>query len=531
MNYRVSFLLNKFNLFVCCELLGTFAFINSLKRNNMSQIIDEEPKSENLSTLPHPLIALLPVVVLVVFVALSVVLFGADALNGASQMSLLLATAVCLIVGKFAARSQWSNFEKQLQVNIRSIALALLILFVIGALSGTWMISGVVPTFIIYGMKLIRPEIFLFSACIISALVSVLTGSSWTTIATIGIALLGIGRAQGFDDGWIAGAIISGAYFGDKISPLSDTTILASSISGVSLFRHIKYMLITTVPSIVIALLVFLVRGLMQANEAVIDTAIYEEALRSRFLISPWLMIVPVVTVLLIAKRVPPLITLFVSMLTAAVFAVFFQQQNLLEIAGAEDAGLLDVLKGSAISCYGSTSLETGVGEIDSLIATRGMQGMLFTVWLIICATCFGAAMASARMIESITVALTRYITNTASLVGATVASGLLVNLTMADQYLALILSGNMFRNLYEKRGYENRLLSRSMEDSITVTSALIPWNSCGMTQSTVLGVSTLVYLPYAVFNWISPLMSVLVATLGYKIYKVISPENKQSES
>ena len=468
--------------------------------------------------LPHPLISLIPVLFLVVLVSVSVSVFGSDALSGGSQMALLFATAICLVIGKISVNLQWNSFEKSLHKNIKNISTALLILLVIGALSGTWMISGIVPMFISYGLKIIRPEIFLVSAAVICALVSVITGSSWTTVATIGIALMGIGRAQGFSDGWIAGAIISGAYFGDKISPLSDTTILASSISGTPLFTHIRYMLITTVPSMIITLIVFIVAGFFNTSISSADVEIYQKALHLRFNITPWLLIVPVLTGILIAKRYPPLVILFISMLLAAVFAFIFQRENLYAIAGGSN--VMDAIKGSLMSCYGSTSLDAGNPEINSLIATRGMQGMLYTVWLIICATCFGAAMSATRMIESITNYLLHFIRNTTSLVTSTVLTGLFVNITMADQYLALILSGNMFKDTYEKRGYESRLLSRSMEDSVTVTSVLIPWNSCGMTQSTVLGVATWAYLPYCVFNYISPLMSITMASIGYKILR-----------
>lgn len=477
--------------------------------------------SSTLHKLPHPLVALLPVLVLIIFVALSVGIFGADALNGASQMALLLATAVTLVLAKFTASIHWGDFEKALHKNIKNISTALIILLIIGALSGTWMVSGVVPFFISYGMKLIRPEIFLLSAALISAIVSVITGSSWTTVATIGIALMGIGRAQGFSDGWIAGAIVSGAYFGDKMSPLSDTTVLASSISGTPLFTHIKYMWITTVPSMIIALTVFSIAGFSFTGVSTEDIVLYQNALGERFNMSFWLLLVPAITIFMIAKRYPPLVTLFVSMLLAAIAALVFQKDNLLEIAGGSTT--IDALKGMLMSCFGPTALDAGNPEINSLISTRGMQGMLFTIWLIICATCFGAAMTAGRMIESITVWFTNYITRTGSLVGATVATGLLSNLTMGDQYLSLILTGNLFKGIYTKRGYESRLLSRSMEDSVTVTSVLIPWNSCGMTQSTVLGVSTLAYFPYAVFNYVSPLMSVLIAVIGYKIKRSIT--------
>lgn len=468
--------------------------------------------------LPHPLIAVLPVFLLICFVSIAVFLFGADALNGASQMALLLAAAFCLLLGKLTVNAHWHDFEKQLHKNFKNISGALLILFVIGSLSATWMISGVVPLFIVYGLKIIHPAVFLISACVICALVSILTGSSWTTIATIGIALLGIGNALGFSPGWIAGAIVSGAYFGDKVSPLSDTTVLASSVSGTPLFTHIRYMMITTTPSFFISLLVFGIAVLMMKEQVIVDSGLYEKVLSEHFKLSPWLLLVPALTVFLIVRRYPPLITLFLSMLIALVFAIVFQPDLLYEIAGSSVKNTANMIKGAIITTIGKTSIESGNAEINELIATRGMQGMLNTIWIIICATCFGAAMASTRMIESFTLALVKRIHNTFGLVGSTVATGLLTNLTMADQYLGIILTGNMFKKLYEEQGYENRLLSRSLEDSVTVTSVLVPWNSCGMTQSTVLGVSTLAYLPYAVFNYVSPLVSIIVALLKYKI-------------
>lgn len=478
--------------------------------------------------LPHPLWSLLPVLVLIAGVAASVYLFGADALAGASQMALLFSAAFALLLGRLTVRSGWHDFEKHLHKNFKNISGALLILLIIGALSATWMVSGVVPLFIVYGMKLIHPSVFLLSAALISALVSVLTGSSWTTIATLGLALLGIGMALDYPIGWTAGAIISGAYFGDKVSPLSDTTVLASSVTGTPLFVHIRYMLITTVPSMSVALIVYAVVGWMQPVNASAETGVFEAVLSWKFNLSPWLLVIPALTLFLIVKRYPPLVTLFISMLVALVFAVIFQRELLLEIAGGEGRGAIDVLKGAMLTTFGSTTLETGNGELNGLVATRGMQGMLNTVWIIICATCFGAAMTSSRMIESLTTALVRKVHSSGSLVGSTVVTGLIANLSMGDQYLGIILTGNMFKELYEKKGFESRLLSRSIEDSVTVTSVLVPWNSCGMTQSTVLGVSTWIYFPFAVFNWVSPVMSVLIAVLRFKIKRVQAPVVKE---
>lgn len=380
------------------------------------------------------------------------------------------------------------------------------------------MISGVVPTLIYYGMQIIHPSFFLTSTCIICALISVMTGSSWTTIATIGIALMGIGKAQGFEDGWIAGAIISGAYFGDKISPLSETTILASSITDTPLFRHIRYMMITTVPSLIITLIIFTVAGLSHDTGNTQQIAEVATALNEKFHITPWLLIVPVATGILIARKVPSIVTLFLSTLLAGVFALIFQPELLQEISGVAVSRFETLFKGMMMTVYGETNLHTDNAVLADLIATRGMAGMLNTIWLILCAMCFGGAMTASGMLGSITSIFVRFMKKTVSVVGATICSGLFLNLTTADQYISIILTGNMFRDIYAKKGYESCLLSRTTEDAVTVTSVLIPWNSCGMTQATILSVPTLVYLPYCFFNIISPLMSITVAAIGYKI-------------
>lgn len=409
----------------------------------------------------------------------------------------------------------WKKFEEAIVFNITNVATAVIILLLIGALSGAWMVSGVVPSLIYYGVQIIHPDVFLVSSCIISAMVSVMTGSSWTTIATIGIALMGIGRAQGFDDGWIAGAIISGAYFDDKISPLSDTTVLASGSVNVPLFQHIRYMVITTLPSIVIASVVFFVVGLMFEGSDTGEIAAFSQALSGRFNITPWLLAVPVLTGIMIAKRWPPIITLFLSTLLAVVFALVFQSDVLGEIADG------DLFKGAMQSVYGSTSIPTDSQLLTDLVATRGMAGMMGTIWLILCAMCFGGTMEAGGMVRGITQLFVRMIRGRTSLVGATACSGLMLNLAVADQYICVLLTGNMFKRIYDRQGYERRLLSRTTEDSVTVTSVLVPWNTCGMTQSTVLGVPTLTYLPYCIFNLVSPLVSICVAALGYKIFRV----------
>lgn len=474
--------------------------------------------------LPSPLISLLPLVVLVLMLVATIRAYGSDSLLGASQVTLLVVSAFCVLLGTTVLGVPWADFERMITKNVASVTSAIIILLLIGALSGTWMMSGVVPSLIYYGVKIIHPDVFLASTCIISALVSVMTGSSWTTIATIGIALMGIGRAQGFDDGWIAGAIISGAYFGDKISPLSDTTVLASGAVGVPIFKHIRYMLITTIPSLVIALIIFTFAGFMQQSNSSAEIEQFTSALAGRFHISAWLLVVPVLTGVMIARKVPPIATLFLSTLLAVVFSLVFQSDALHEIAGG------DLFKGAMQSVYGQTSLSTSNPMLTSLVATRGMAGMMGTIWLIICAMCFGGAMEAGGMVRGITQMFVRMIRGRVSLVASTVCSGLMLNLAVADQYICVLLTGNMFKKIYDRQQYERRLLSRTTEDSVTVTSVLVPWNTCGMTQSTVLGVPTLTYLPYCFFNLISPLMSICVAALGYKIWRTTNSISEKEE-
>ncbi|MBS7411358.1 MAG: sodium:proton antiporter [Muribaculaceae bacterium] len=469
-----------------------------------------------MSKTPSPIVSFVPIIAMVAMLYVAVSSFGSDALSGPSQVVLLVASALTVAIGMAVYKIEWARFENAIVDNIKGIASATIILLIIGALSGAWMLSGVVPTLIDYGMAVINPRFFLATACIICILVSVMTGSSWTTIATIGIALMGIGQAQGYSDGWIAGAIISGAYFGDKISPLSDTTVLAASVSHTPLFDHIRYMLFTTIPSIVITLIIFVVAGITGdvAESSQIDRI--SAVLNARFNITPWLLIVPIVTGVLIARRVPTLITLFASTVMAVIAAVVAQP----DILASLGHGDRPVFEGAMKMLTTETSISSGNALVDDLISTRGMAGMLNTVWLILCAMSFGGTMTASGMLRSITAMFARMMKSTFSLVSSTVCSGLFLNLTTADQYISIILTGNMFRNIYEREGYESRLLSRTTEDSVTVTSVLVPWNSCGMTQSTVLGVPTLTYLPYCFFNYLSPIMSMIVAAFSYKIYR-----------
>ena len=467
---------------------------------------------------PSALLSVIPIVVLVALLSVTISVFGSDALNGGSQVVLLATTAVASSLAMIFCGTPWKEIETAMCNNILGVSTALIILLLIGALSGSWMISGVVPTLIYYGMQLLHPSFFLASCCVICAVVSVMTGSSWTTIATIGIALIGMGEAQGFQTGWVAGAIISGAYFGDKVSPLSDTTVLASSVTHTPLFAHIRYMMLTTVPSMALTLLIFTIAGFTHEAGASEQVAEFSAALGQTFDISSWLLVVPLVTALLIAKKVPSLITLFVSALLAGIFALVMQPGLLQEISGESSRSALSLFKGLFMTFYGSTGIDTGNAALNDLVATRGMAGMMNTIWLIICAMCFGGAMTATGMLESLTMVFIRFMRKRASMVASTVVSGLFLNICTADQYISIILTGNMFKDIYKKQGYESRLLSRTTEDAVTVTSVLIPWNTCGMTQATILSVPTLTYLPYCFFNPISPLMSIFMAIIGYKI-------------
>ena len=471
---------------------------------------------------PHPLVAIIPVVVLIGLLIVSIALFGSDSLSGGSQIALLLGLSVCVSISMIFYHVPWKNFERQMCKTIGDVSITLLILLTVGMLSGSWMISGVVPTLIYYGVQILSPRFFLVTACVICALVSLLSGSSWTTIATLGVALLGIGHALGVNEAWTAGAIISGAYFGDKMSPLSDTTILASSSVGVDIFEHIRYMVLTTTPSILITLVIFFAAGLGHSSDEALQVEQYTDGLASTFNISAWTLLVPLVTGILIAKKVPSLIVLFASSIMAGITALILQPHILTQIAA--DASLsapAALTKGLLVTYSGATAVETGFDALNDLVSTGGMAGMLNTIWLIICAMCYGAVMVASGMIESITRVIINFARTRLSLVSSTVGTGIFLNLTTGDQFISIVLTADMFRDVYNKEGYEARLLSRTTEDAATVTSVLIPWNTCGMTQATVLGVPTLTYLPYCFFNILSPLTTLVVAAIGWKIKRV----------
>lgn len=431
---------------------------------------------------------------------------GADAIAGYSPVVLLgsaaLSVVLSFVFGALSRRGMTVGFVR----SARQILPAVPMLICIAMVATTWMVSGVVPTLIVYGLEVLTPTLFLVTACVVCALISVLTGSSWSTIATIGVAFMGIGQVMGFSAGWIAGAIISGAYFGDKISPLSDTTVVASSACGVDLFAHMRYLMLSSVPALLLALVVFAIKGFMSDAADADQGMMLDGALRTTFNITPWTLVIPAITLALIAFRVPTLLILAASALLGFVGIFVFQP----------DLGHSVISAGGML--WSGNAMDTGVERLDSLVSTGGISGMMSTVALVLSAMMFGAAMMGTGMLASITRSFTSRLHKRTSIVGATVGSGLFMNSTTADQYLSLIITGNMYRNVYRQFGLEPRLLSRTIEDSVSVTSVLIPWNSCGITQSTVLGVSTMVYFPYCIFNILSPCMSLLLAWTGWRI-------------
>ncbi len=475
-------------------------------------------------------ISLIPTIVLIILLAFNISIFGSDAILGASQVSLLVASGICVWLSMWLFKKPWQDFEDAIRSNIGDVTTAIVILFLIGGISGTWTMSGTVPSLICYGVKIISPKIFLLTACAICAFISVMIGSSWTTIATIGVALMGIGKAQGFNEGMIAGAIISGAYFGDKISPLSDTTVMASSISGTPLFKHIKYLMITTVPSFILTLVIFLVLGFLHSGNDSSQITVYTETLSSKFNISPWTLIVPVVTGIMIARKMPALIVLGLSTLLAAVSAIILQPHIICEIGNETLSGFGNpadtntarvMFTGIVKTIYDSVAVDTGIEEVNKLVSSRGMLGMLNTVYLIICAMCFGGCMKASGMLHHLASLILPMTKTRTGLVTSTVTTGVVLNGVISDQYLSIILTSDIYKDIYAKRGYESRLLGRSVEDSSTVTSPLFPWSSCGMTQATILSVPTITYLPFCFFNIISPLMSILMAIIGFKIFRI----------
>jgi Na+:H+ antiporter, NhaC family len=471
--------------------------------------------------------ALLPILFLIVLLTLNVLVFGSDAIGGANQIVLLLSAGVAGLVA-WNLGYAYDEINTSIVRSISSAMPAIIILLTIGSLSGTWLLSGIVPAMIYYGLKILNPTIFLFAACIVSAIVSVATGSSWSTIATVGIALLGIGQAMELSEGVVAGAIISGAYFGDKMSPLSDTTNLAPAMAGTDLFTHIKYMAFTTVPSIVLTLIIFLIWGFTFDTSATqADSSSVLLALESAFNLNPLLFIVPALVIFMIIKRVPAAPALLIGSLLGGFFAVIFQPQVVNQVSGIEG----NYLKSSFVAVMNALSttihVETDNAMINDLLTGKGMYGMLNTVWLIICAMIFGGVMESCGLLKRIADEIIKLAHSTGSLVASTATTCLFFNVTASDQYMAIAVPGRMYADTYKNRGLKPEVLSRTLEDSGTVTSVLVPWNTCGATQAGVLGIATAVYAPFCFFNIISPFMTVAFAYLNIKIRRFTEDEQK----
>jgi len=467
--------------------------------------------------------ALLPIIVLVALLAYNVFLYGDNSLGGANQLALLFAAATASIVGvKFGAK--WKTILDGISKSISSTTPSLIILLLIGALAGTWLLSGIVPAMIYYGLQILNPTIFLFATAIITAIVSLATGSSWSTIATIGIALLGIGQALGFPTGLIGGAIISGAYFGDKMSPLSDTTNLAPAMAGTDLFTHIKYMMYTTIPSFAITLIIFLIIGFTYTTSGTQDISELLTAITNSFNVSGWLFLVPVLIIALIIKKIPAIPALLAGTLLGGIFAIIFQPEVVMSITNAQSLNLSSAYMAVINAMGGDISITTENEMINKLLSTSGMAGMLNTIWLIICAMIFGGAMEATGLLKRVAEPIIEYADSTGSLIATTAGTCIFFNITASDQYLSVVVPGRMFTDTYKEKGLAPENLSRTLEDSGTVTSVLIPWNTCGATQSAVLGVATFAYLPFCFFNLISPLMTIAYGYLGIKIKKL---ENK----
>jgi len=466
---------------------------------------------------PSLIQALIPILFLISLLGLNVYLFGDGALDGSNQIALILAAGVAAIVA-LKVGFKWETMLDGIVSSISSAMSSILILLLIGSLAGTWLLSGIVPSMIYYGLNILNPTIFLFAACVVSAIVSVATGSSWSTIATLGLALLGIGQTLGLGEGVVAGAIISGAYFGDKMSPLSDTTNLAPAMAGTDLFTHIRYMAYTTIPSIIITLIIFLVLGFMNNSESDIEqVGLVQAAIQDRFNINLWLFLVPAAVIFMIVKKISAIPALLVGSLLGGVFAIIFQPQVIEIIAGGGANFFEQSYKAVMLSMYGDISVTTNNEMVNELLSTGGMSGMLNTIWLIVCAMVFGGVMESTNMLRVITASIIKLANSTGSLVASTAGTCVFFNITASDQYLAIVVPGRMFAETYKERGLKPEVLSRTLEDSGTVTSVLIPWNTCGATQSSVLGVSTWTYAPFAFFNIISPFMTILFAYLNIK--------------
>ncbi|MEX0845682.1 MAG: Na+/H+ antiporter NhaC [Balneolaceae bacterium] len=478
---------------------------------------------------PTLLQALIPIIFLIIALFINVRIFGDASLDGSNQIILMLSATVATLVA-LKLGFNWKEIRAGIVKSISSAMSSIIILLLIGSLAGTWLLSGIVPAMIYYGLMVLNPTIFLFAACVVCAIVAIATGSSWTTAATVGIALVGIGIALGLSPGMVAGAIVSGAYFGDKMSPLSDTTNLAPAMVGTDLFTHIRYMAYTTVPSITISLILFLFLGLIYGGDAQpMDTDIILQAIGGAFNINGWLFIVPALVIILIIKKIPAIPSILAGALLGALFALIFQPDVVHTVSGYEQASWESSYVGVMMAMYGEISIVTGNAIVDDLLSSGGMYGMLGTVWLILSAMIFGGVMEASGMLKRIAEAVISVVNSTGSLIASTVGTCIFFNITASDQYLAIVVPGRMYTDTYEKMNLAPENLSRTLEDSGTVTSVLVPWNTCGAYHSNVLGVSTFAYLPFAFFNLISPFMTIFYAYVGIKIRSLAESKGKPS--
>ena len=471
-------------------------------------------------------IAILPLIFLVTLLSFNlyanVFIYDADPLAGSSQFILILSGAFAAMIGH-RHNVSYKDVINSISNSIKSVTPALIILLWVGALAGTWMISGIIPSMVYYGLKILDPNIFLPACIVICSIISVATGSSWTTSATVGIALVGIGKALGIPAGMVGGAVIAGAYFGDKLSPLSDTTNLAAAVSKVDLFKHIKYLTLTTIPSISITLIVFIILGINQTSDGLTDNSFLIETIENTFNISLVLFIVPIIVLIMIVKKTPPIRALTIGTLLGALFAILFQPQIINDLSDSSNSSIIASYKVVIDTITSNVSITTESEILNELFSTGGMIGMLNTIFLVMATMIFGGSMDAIGAIKSISKALLDWADNIFKLFASTVASCLALNLTASDQYLSIVVSGKMFEKAYKDKQLAPENLSRTLEDSATVTSALIPWNSCGAYHSSVLGVSVSEYFLYAIFNWISPFMTLLYAAFRIKIRTLVN--------
>jgi len=465
-------------------------------------------------------IAIIPPIFLVVVLAFNLSVFRDEGLEGSSQWILLMSAAIASVIG-MVYQIKWEAIQEGILQNIMAAMPAMLILLLIGALSGAWLMGGIVPSMIYYGLKILHPVIFLPACAVISAVVSLSTGSSWSTVATVGVALIGIGKALQMPEALTAGAILSGAYFGDKLSPLSDTTNLAAAVSGTELFTHVSYMMLTTLPTFIITLIIFTILGYnYQVQEVLTDAQTLTTSLQELFTIHLGLFIVPIGTFYLVARRVPAIPAMLIGIAGGVICMIVFQT-DLLAVLAKQTLTFADGYKYTIKTLYGKMQVPSDHPILSDLLVSRGMAGMLNTIWLIISAMTFGGAMEATGLLQAIVKKLSQWASSDGSLVLTTSITAFLMNATAADQYLSVAITGRMFRNVYQVRRLAPENLSRTLEDSGTVTSVLVPWNTCGATQATVLGVSTWIYAPYCFFCYLSPLVTIGFAYLQIRIKRL----------